>query len=173
MLAWLVYAAEKPDLVRYLQKVGFPDEETAKQMAAFSVGQVSWFIVLFALAIGLCLLVLAGVFAGKRARFGGLLLGVFLVADLGRADLPYITHWNYKQKYASNPIIDFLRDKPYEHRVAGLPFRAPQQFALFEELYRIEWMQHHFPYYNIQSLDVVQRPRLPADLEAYDLALDS
>jgi len=172
VLAWLVYAAKKPDLVRYLQKVGFPDEETAKQMAAFSVGQVSWFIVLYALAIGLCLLVLAGVFAGKRARFGGLLLGVFLVADLGRADLPYITHWNYKQKYASNPIVDFLRDKPFEHRVAGLPFRAPQQFALFEELYRIEWMQHHFPYYNIQSLDVVQRPRLPADLEAYDLALD-
>ena len=171
VLAWLIYAAGKPDLVRYLQKAGFPDEETAKQMAAFSVGQVSWFVLLFALAIGLCLLVLAGVFAGKRARLGGVLLGAFLVADLGRADLPYITHWDYKQKYASNPIIDFLRDKPYEHRVASLPFHAPQQFALFEELYRIEWMQHHFPYYNIQSLDIVQRPRLPADLEAYERAL--
>ncbi len=173
VVAWLVYSAEKPVLVRYLQMAGFPDEETAKQMAAFSVGQVSWFIVLFALAIGLCLLVLAGVFAGKRARLGGVLLGAFLVADLGRADLPYITHLDYKQKYASNPIIDLLRDKPYEHRVAGLPFHAPQQFALFEELYRIEWMQHHFPYYNIESLDVVQRPRLPADMEAYERALAS
>ncbi len=171
VVAWFIYGAEKPGLVRYLQKVGFPDEETANQMAAFSVGQASWFILLFAVSLGLCLLVLAGVFAGKRARLGGFLLGAFLVFDLGRADLPYITHWDYKQKYATNPIIDLLRDKPYEHRVASLPFHAPQQLGLFEELYRIEWMQHHFPYYNIQSLDVVQRPRLPADLEAYARAL--
>ncbi len=181
VLAWLIYGTEKPGLVRYLQKVGFPDEETAKQMAAFSVGQASWFILLFAVALGLCLLVIAGVFAGKRARLGGFLLGAFLVADLGRADLPYITHWDYMQKYdidpadsknSTNPIINLLRDKPYEHRVKGLPFQVPQQLALFGELYRIEWMQHHFPYYNIQSLDVVQRPRLPADLEAYARALD-
>jgi hypothetical protein len=180
VLAWLFYAAEKPGLVSYLQKAGFPDEEMAKQMAAFSVGQVGWFILLFALAIGLCLLVLAGVFAGKRARLGGVLLGAFLVADLGRADLPYITHWAYKQKYdidpndstkSTNPIINFLRDKPYEHRVAyGLPWplSTPPQFGSFDQLYKIEWMQHHFPYYNIQSLDVVQRPRLPADLSAYE-----
>ena len=171
LLAWFSYGAEKAALVRYLQKVGFPDEETAQQMAAFSLGQASWFIVLFAIALGLCLLVLAGVFAGKRARLGGFLLGAFLALDLGRADLPYITHWDYQQKYATNPIIDLLRDKPYEHRVAGLPFHAPPQLALFDELYRIEWMQHHFPYYNVQSLDVVQRPRLPADLEAYVRAL--
>jgi hypothetical protein len=176
VLARLVYAADMPALVHYLQKMGFPDEETAKQMAAFSVGQASWFIVLFALAIGLGLLVLAGVFAGKRARIGGLLLGVFLVADLGRADLPYITHWDYKQKYASNPIIDFLRNKPFEHRVASLPpFNSPQHLPFYDdwfgELYRIEWMQHHFPFYNIQSLDVVQRPRLSADSAAYNQAL--
>src|SRR5208282_695108 len=75
------------------------------------------------------------------------------------------------QKYASNPIIDFLRDKPYEHRVTGLPFNAPQQLSLFEDLYRIEWMQHQFPYYNVQSLDIVQMPRMPADLEAFERAL--
>ncbi len=171
VITWLAYSAEKPALARYLREVGFPDPETANQMAAFSVGQSSWFILLFALAVGLCLLTVAGVFVGKRARLGGVLLGVFLVADLGRADLPYITHWDYKQKYASNPIIDFLRDKPYEHRVAyGLPrpLSTPPQFGLFDQLYRVEWMQHHFPYYNIQSLDVIQRPRMPADLAAFE-----
>ena len=64
-----------------------------------------------------------------------MLLGVFLVFDLGRANLPYIIHWDYKQKYevgSLNPIVDFLRDKPYEHRVAGLPFRAPQGMELFD-----------------------------------------
>jgi len=49
----------------------------------------------------------------------------------GRANLPYVIHWDYKQKYdldsanpanSINPIINFLRDKPYEHRVIGLRF---------------------------------------------------
>jgi hypothetical protein len=52
-----------------------------------------------------------------------------------------------------------------------LPFNAPQQLSLFEDLYRIEWMQHQFPYYNVQSLDVVQMPRMPADLETFERAL--
>jgi hypothetical protein len=171
VLAWLMYAAQKPNLIRFLQSVGFPDEDMAKEMAAFSVGQAGWAILFFALAIGLCILILAGIFSGKRARLGGILLGVLLVADLGRANLPWIIHWNYKQKYASNPVIDFLKDKPYEHRVASLPFRAPDQFQLFEELYRIEWAQHHFPYYNIQSLDIIQMSRMPADLAAFEGAL--
>ena len=166
LLAWLIYASEKPGLVRYLRTVGFDDEGLANQIAAFSIGQVGWFIVLFALSAGLCVLMIAGVFAGKRAKLGGLLLGLLLVVDLGRANLPYIFHWDYKQKYASNPIIDFLREKPYEHRVADL-----RSSSFFEELYRIEWSQHHFPYYNIQSLDLIQRPRVPADEEAYELAL--
>ncbi len=171
VLGWLIYASEKSSLVHYLQKVGFGDEDLANQIASFSIGQVGWFVVLFALSAGLGVLVIAGVFAGRRTRLGGFLLGLLLVADLGRADLPYIIHWDYLQKYASNPIIDFLRDKPYEHRVAGLPFNAPQQLSLFEDLYRIEWMQHQFPYYNVQSLDVVQMPRMPADLEAFERAL--
>ncbi|MGA2241501.1 MAG: hypothetical protein ABSH11_05630 [Verrucomicrobiota bacterium] len=176
-LGWLIYAMEKPGLVRYLQKVGFPDEDMAKNIAAFSIGQVGWFIMLFALAVGLCTLVIAGIFAGRRAKLGGILLGTLLVMDLGRANLPYIIHWDYKQKYeigSLNPIVDFLRNKPYEHRVAyGLPrpLPTPPQFESFNELYLIEWAQHHFPYYNIQSLDKIQMSRMPADLEAFEGAL--
>jgi hypothetical protein len=174
-LAWLIYMSEKPALVQYLRTVGFDDENMASQIAAFSVGQAGWFVLLFTLATGLYLLVMAGVFAGKRAKLGGWMLGILLVVDLGRADLPYIIHWDYKQKYASNPILDFLRDKPYEHRVIGLPFRSPQHLPFYNDywgdLYRIEWAQHHFPYYDIQSLDLIQRPRVPADEEAYETAL--
>ena len=67
---------------------------------------------------------------------------------LGRADLPWIIHWDYKQKYevgTLNPVETFLADKPYEHRVTGLPFRAPEGMELLDQIYRIEWMQHHFP----------------------------
>jgi hypothetical protein len=178
VLGWLIYAMEKPGLVRYLQMVGFPDEDTAKDIAAFSIGQVGWFILLFALAVGLCTLIIAGVFAGRRAKLGGILLGALLVMDLGRANLPYIIHLDYKQKYeigSLNPIVDFLRNKPYESRVIGLVFPAPPHLPFldswFVDLYRIEWAQHHFPYYNIQSLDKIQMPRMPADLEAYEMSL--
>jgi hypothetical protein len=64
-----------------------------------------------------------------------------------------------------------LRDKPYEHRVSQLPFRAPEGLETFGELYTIEWMQHQFPYYDIQSLEVWQRPRVPADIAAYESAV--
>ena len=172
VLAWLAYGAQKAGLIRYLQLVGF-DQGAAQQIAAFSSGQVVWFIFYFAAAVLLCTLVLAGVFAGKRAKLGGILLGALLLLDLGRANLPWIVHWDYAQKYASNPIVDFLKERPYENRVAALPFRSPDQFQLFDQLYRIEWAQHHFPYYNIQSLDIIQMSRMPADLAAFEAALQA
>jgi hypothetical protein len=91
-----------------------------------------------------------------------------------------VIHWDYKLKYevgTLNPIVKFLADKPWEHRVAGLPFEPQQQLRGYDYLFggsglfRIEWMQHHFPYYNIQSLEVVQMPRMPANMKAYKEAL--
>jgi hypothetical protein len=191
LLAWLIYAAQKPALVSYLQTVGFSDENMAKQIAAFSVAQVGWFILFFALATGLLALVFAGVFSGRRAKWGGIFLGILLVLDLGRVDLtwivknpPWIVYWKYIQKYdidpadhanSTNPILNFLRDKSYEHRVAILPFRSPSHLPFYDDafgdLYRIEWAQHQFPYYNIESLDIIQMPRMPVDLETFDAAL--
>ena len=180
VLGGLAYTAREPALAQYIFNAGFPDPQLSRQMAAFSVGQVTWFVFLLAVALILCLLVLAGVFTGKRAGIAGVLLGAFLVADMGRADLPYINYWNYKEKYdidpanphnSSNAIINILRDKPYEHRVAKLTAQPQDPFCGSQGVYYTEWLQHHFPYYNIQSLDVVQRPRLPADIEAYTFAL--
>jgi hypothetical protein len=185
VLGWLIYAAQKPALIGYLQKVGFggsdpAQENSAPAIAAFSVGQAGWFVVLFAIAVGLLLLVITGYFNGPRAKTGALLLGGFLIFDMGRANLPWLVHWDYKQKYevgSLNPILEFLRTKPYEHRVVGLPFEPQQQLRGYDYLfggyglYRIEWVQHHFPYYNIQSLDIVQMPRMPEDMKAYKEAL--
>jgi hypothetical protein len=186
IFGWLMFAGHKPEFVEYLKKVGYGNEDLAQQIAAFSIGQVGWFIVLFAIAITLLTLVITGFFSGPRAKLGAVLLGAFLIFDLGRANLPFIIHWDYKQKYdidaaspkdSTIPIINLLRDKPYEHRVAGLPFDAQQQLRFYDNsfggsgLYRIEWMQHHFPYYNIQCLDIIQMPRMPEDLKAYLEAL--
>ncbi len=180
VLGWFVYASKKSAFVHYLQLRGFPDADLARQIADFSVGQAGWWLVLFVAAIFLLTLVMAGYFAGARAKWGGLFLGAFLVLDLGRANLPYINHWDYQQKYevgSLNPIESFLRDKPYEHRVAILPFDTRQSLRSYDNtfggngIYRIEWTQHHFLYYNIQSLDIIQMPRMPADLQSYLEAL--
>jgi len=155
---------------RYLASVGF-DESLAELTAGFSIRQVGWFVLFLALTVALLALMFGGVLSGPRAKWGGLLLGAVMVVDLAMANLPWIVFWDYQYKYAANPVIEFLKEKPYEHRVAGLPFRAPQQLSLGEQVYRIEWMQHHFQYYNIQSLDIVQMSREPVDFAAYEGAL--
>jgi hypothetical protein len=182
ILGWIVYATKEPALVDYLQKVGFggtdpAQDNTAAAIAAFSVRQVGWFVLLFAIALGLLALSLAGYFSGRRAKWGAALLGTFLIFDLVRANLPYVVHWNYKQKYevgSLNPIVEFLDNQPYEHRVTMLPFGVRQQLRGYDYLfggqrglYGIEWTQHLFPYYNIQCLDLIQMARMPEDMMAY------
>ena len=170
LVAWIIYASFREPLERHIQTGGF-DEQQAHLIAAFSIGQAGWFVLRFALAAGLLTLILGGVFAGPRAKWGAWLLGLLVVFDLGRANLPWIVHWDYRQKYATNDVIEFFREKPYEHRVAALRFPGPQQPSLLDTLYHIEWAQHHFLYYNIQSLDIVQQPRMPENLAAFETAL--
>ena len=89
LLAWLIYSVEKGALGSYLQTVGFNSDE-AQAIAAFSTRQMGWFLLFFLLGAGLLVLVLSGAFAGPRAHRAGLLLGLLLVADLGRANLPWL-----------------------------------------------------------------------------------
>jgi hypothetical protein len=92
---------------------------------------------------------------------------------------------NWKEKYESNPVIEFLRRRPHEQRVALFPpnyvdlRRLPremmplvQQYLMFvQQLYYIEWTQHLFQYYNVQSLDIIQEPRVAADKAAYEAVM--
>jgi hypothetical protein len=104
-----------------------------------------------------------------------------LLVDLGRANQPWVTISEYAQRYQSNQILDFLREKSYEHRVARLPeylprlipgFRLPEKIAEIEDyfqkgIYGQELAQHLLLYYNIQSLDIVQMSRMPEDVKAF------
>jgi hypothetical protein len=176
-LSWLIFASSVDAFERYLQQVQF-DAATAHSLSRFSISQVGVFLLFFTAAVILITLVVSGYFRGKRGKWGVVCLGAFLIVDLARANTPWVVTWNYSQKYASNSIIDLLRERPYEHRVASLPrwllqvFQVPQQLAeteqYFRQLYGIEWSQHVFLYYNIQSLDVIQMPRMPEDLAAYE-----
>jgi hypothetical protein len=46
----------------------------------------------------------------------------------------------------------------------------PPALSLLDQVYRIEWHQHHFRYYGIQSLDIVQMPRMPEEIAAFEAA---
>ncbi len=166
LLAWLDYAQHRPELDQYLLSVRF-DSSAVDSIANFSIHQVGWFILFFLLAAGLMVLIFSGAFAGKRADRGGILLGLLLLADLGLANQPWIIYWNYKEKYASNPVIDLLRDKPYEHRVALAPVHVPPELMVLSHLYKQEWQQQQFPFYNVQSFDVVEMRLWPEDMSAF------
>ena len=176
LVATLLYTNAKPKLAEYLAVVGFPSpvqNPIGKTIAEFSIRQAWMFMALFTTAVILLFLVLSGWFTGRRAKWFAIALGAFTIFDLGRAALPFIVHWNYREKYdldVKNPVIEFLRDRPYEHRVAEVPFPMPEGFDLGHQVYRIEWAQHHFLYHNIQSLDVIQMPRPPVDIAAFDRA---
>jgi hypothetical protein len=185
LIAWFLYATSGSDLTKHLQEVGFADAGSAAAIASFSIHSFGWSVVVFAIAGGLLIVILSGWFTGTRARTGAILLGLFLVIDLARANLPWLIYWDYPDKYASNPIIDILKTKPFEHRVAIFPLerfmrfdRLPeevrplaQSYMKLHDLYHVEWKQQHWQYYDIQSLDIVQMPRRPVDYVAFETAL--
>ena len=195
LFLWLLYSSSFKTLQRHLaDQLGF-EPPHAQSITQFSVNEVGWAVFFLALTVGALLALMSGWFAGRRAKWIALALGLVLVADLARANAPYIIYYNYPHKYATNPLLDFLRQKPHEQRVIGLPtpleqhliqLRAAQlqrdrgaewlnklgeQFSALHNVYRIEWTQHHFPYYRIQSLDIVQEPRAMVDNQAYRDAL--
>jgi hypothetical protein len=110
--------------------------------------------------------------SGRGRRWAGVLLGVILVGDLARANLPWIVYYDYREKYASNAVIELLRQDPWQHRVTGrmMPMGGGplvnDQGRVFASLYN-EWLEHLFQYYSVQSLDVVQMPRVPLLDKAY------
>jgi hypothetical protein len=173
LLAWQGYSSSRKGLIEYLQAFGQFDPDNASILANYSIQQAGWGLFFLALSVIVLGAMALGYFAGSRATIGALLFGAVMVWDLGRANLPWLYYWDVAEKYASNPIIDMLRDKPYEHRVIRLPFGWPAQFNLFHMVHRREWLEQHFVYYNIQSLDQVQRPRPPADEAAYESTLAS
>ncbi len=164
-LAALIYVSSSAELLKHLSLAGLTPSN-AKETVQFSQMEVGYALVFVGIAVFTLIVILSGWFSGRRRGFLVLLLGLFLTLDLMRANQPWIIYYNYKDRYASNPIIELLRDKPYLQRVTAriAPFSArhfvTEQTSFFEGVVNT-WLQHHFQYYNIQSLEVVQMPRPP------------
>jgi hypothetical protein len=165
VMAWMLYGSAKPELIRYLGANAVP--VAPETIAQFSLSEVRTFVFLLVVTLGLLACVMAGVFGGARAKWAWLLMGVLLALDLGRANAHWIVYYNYQERYAGNPLIEFLRQKPHEQRVGILPYGGGELLNVLRQFYGVDLAQHHFPYNNIQSIDIIQMPRQPEDYRAY------
>jgi hypothetical protein len=158
----LVLDQYKGALIGYLHDQGF-SANLAPAMAAFSFSEAVWFVVFLALSLWVLLGILSGAWSGARAKWAWIYLAAAMVLDLGRSDKPWILYFDSKTIYSTNPVLDFLDQNPYEHRVVGrLSPIGPYNISAndFSLLYHF-WLQNDFPYHNIQALDVAQWPRMP------------
>ena len=160
LLGSLIFGASRNSLGQHINSLGF-DPATAQAMAGFSAMEVF----LSALLLGAGVFFVAKVMRGNAAAKWAVALGLLIVLDLTRANSPWVQYENYRQKYESpNPLITTLAKAPHEGRVTISPLPS----GLLNQLYRNEWLQHQFLYKNIQSLDIVQMPRMAADHEAFE-----
>ncbi|MGZ8900491.1 MAG: YfhO family protein, partial [Limisphaerales bacterium] len=166
LLGTLVYISSRRDLLGHLATAGFTSVD-AEAIARASYAEVFRALAHIVVAVALLIAALSGWFSGRRARILVGIIGALLIIDLVPANKPWVVYYDYKQRYASNPIIDFLKENAHEHRVTAryAPFSSQhlvdQSTAMFMSVANM-WLQHHFQYYNVQSLEPVQMPRPPA-----------
>lgn len=170
VLAFLVYAAGRGGLTRFLQENRFPE---AGAIASHSVAEVGKFAVVLAVSVALVCLIQIGVFAGARRKWAVLLLGALLALDLARANAPWVKYYDYREQYATNPVINTMAKEPWLHRTAVFPAgmiqqeQAAQLIGAANQIWRGPWLQWHCQYYNIQSIDMAQDPRPPSEKTNY------
>lgn len=195
-VAWFMYAGMRGRVEAYvadlnqgamLQERRQPDLTAAASAAAATVGfslkQVGWAVGALVISVGVLTVLISGGFAGKRARAGMIILGLVVVVDLGWQNRPWVIAQNWRARYveaADNPVFNFLRNRPFEQRVGAIPRNYLGMFKLdprlvgledmFQSVYGMEWTQHLFPYYNIQTISVVQLPRRPLDYDVFEQA---
>jgi hypothetical protein len=162
ILGLFIFNASHNALTDYLEDQAFAAQDAAK-IANYSFVQAAWFVGFLALSVLVVTGIISGAWSGPRIKWAWTFLAVVLLADLARADQPWVRYFDYGEKYSANPIVDFLQDQPYEHRVIGkLEPRGPGSGITpgFGELYFF-WIQNDFPYHNIQTLDFAQAPHMP------------
>ena len=190
--AWL-YTAGREDLIGYLAQAHV-DGDLSK-VAAFSIREV-WLFVLFLLpSLALVLAIISGRLGFKRVSVAAAGIGLLLVVDLVRANSHWMEIFNYRERYAMNPPLEYLQKFSQDFRVAKVPNQSymlfiqavarsyPNQPELIPQLERAanrilyytheQWQQNHFQYYDIRCLDMSQEPRPPADKAAFHGALNA
>lgn len=165
----IIYTVNQPNLQRHLAGLEFAETQAAT--AAFSMGEAWKAVVVLVFFSGMLSWAIIGAVApGTPATIFWWVLALGLTVDLVRSDRPFVKSYDYKVRYETNPLFDLLMEKPWEHRVTAylVPQRAApvvstQEFAFLHK----EWLENCFQFYNIQSLDIDQMPRMPEAEQAY------
>jgi hypothetical protein len=171
----LNYSGSASELKSHLRGIEFQMGPPAT--AEFSIGEAWKALGFFAVSLALVAGMITGFFNGTRARIGWMLLGTVLVVDLYRANTPWVKYYDWVTRYQSNSVLDLLKDKPWEQRVTAFldPHRQGPlvggDAALSWTYLQKEWLENQFQYFNIQSLDISQMPRVPELETAYFGAL--
>lgn len=167
VLGFLVFASLHAALARHIGDAGF-EPQMAAEMARFSASEVGWSVFFLFVSVVAILIISYRKLSATQAV---VVLAGILTWDLWRANQPWIQYYDYKEKYASNGVLDVLARNAHEHRFSMPPLQGDRNYSAYQQIYQIEWLQHQFPYYNIQALDQPQEPRKPADKQAYQDAL--
>jgi hypothetical protein len=185
--SWAAYAMNRDTIETYIAKLNFyetlthgqqPDAEAAaaeaKAQMSFSLRQAAKAVCFFGASLGVVAICLTGYFGGGRWKIATGLLAFLILAELGPASAPWVISYNWKEKYldaGNNPVIEFLRQRPHENRVAILSGSLPVSLGILDGVYGGDWKQHLFQYYNIQTIDIVQMPRVPTEVQMWESAL--
>ncbi len=161
---FFIVQTSKPDIIHYLEHNGF-DADLAAQIAGFSSGEVGLFVIYLVLSAVVVVFILSGAWSGRRAIWASVFLCAIMICDLGRADIPWIRYYNYKEKLSMNPVVEILRQQPWEHRVVSRfapmgPYDLGGADPNFGGLCHW-WLENDYPFNDIESLEIDQAPRLP------------
>ncbi|HEY1172658.1 MAG TPA: YfhO family protein [Verrucomicrobiae bacterium] len=161
-LAGLIYSSSSAELVSYLEKARFTPE-SAKTLAAYSAKEVFIALMFFAASL---LVIWGGMSGWLKPRLALGILVALLAVDFVRANMPWVNFYDYRYRYASNHVIDFLKSQSPYWRNATEVSPLSRSYLLTPEANHFggvfsAWLQNQYQYYQIQSLDIIQMPRPP------------
>ena len=129
--------------------------------------ELGWFVIFLAASAGTMALILTGVLRGRRAVWAWVLVCGVMICELSRADRRgcaiSITGRSLRTvKTIPNEIVKFLRQEPWEHRVAAKLVPNGGGYPLCDASFPVLgqvchwWLENDFPYNDIQTVDLDQ-----------------
>ena len=170
ILGFAAYLSGRPSVVAHLGPLVGADQAAA--VARHSLAEVGLFVVLLGGSALVVLLVFSGVLAGASAPLAWWVLGGLLAIDLYRASTPWVVHYDHRRRYRQNVVVEYLARDPAQSRVACRILPTSRQMLIADDdglmpaVHNL-WLEHHFQRYNVQTLDIIQAPRMPALDQAF------
>lgn len=169
-VAAVFYSVSATTVLAQITAAGFKGDE-ASQVFQFSLREV-WLAAAFLTAGAAVILVMTarGFVQPARAFW---ILGLLVAVDLFRADVPWVQYFDKDWKYQTNPVVERLQAVTADHSRMTARIYPPSRDMLnspqdgYLPAVHNLWLEHHFQFYRIPTLDIIQMPRTPVLDGAY------